>query len=333
MKRTEILGRWGINRLIEVAKGRWLVVIVVGILLGIFAGVAIEEKAVVIQVDGQQVTLRTFKSTVGEALSQTEIQLGAQDRVIPDPGTKLKDGMQIQVLRAFPVQLIVDGEVREVVTPPATVQEVLELAGIKMGPLDQVSPALSEAVTGGVRVQIIRVEEKMMTADVEIPYPVDRRQDQNLERGINRVLQKGRNGLERQLVKVTYENGKEVKREVISSEVIKEPVKAIIAMGSLTSVSRGGQRLNFDRAMVMTATAYTYTGHNTATGIPPYVGGIAVDPKVIPLGTKLYVDGYGFATAVDCGGAIVGNRIDVFLETERECQRWGRRQVKVFVLN
>lgn len=332
MKLADLSSRRGIGHLAEAVKGRWLVVLVVGIFMVAFAGLAIAGKSVVIQADGRQVAVMTFKTTVGEALAQANIVLGDYDSVVPAKSEKIEEGIQIQVLRAFPVKLMVDGQVKEIITPVKTVDELIKMAGVQLGPLDRVSPELTVTVSPDVPVEVIRVEEKTITVNVEIPYAVDRRQDQTLERGINRVVQKGKNGLEKQLTKVTYENGREIKREVISSEVVKEPTRSVIAMGSLTSVSRGGERLNFDRALEMTATAYTYTGRNTATGIPPYVGGIAVDPKVIPLGSKVYVDGYGYAKAVDRGGSIVGNRIDVFLETKQECNKWGRRQVKVFVL-
>lgn len=80
------------------------------------------------------------------------------------------------------------------------------------------------------------------------------------------------------------------------------------------------------------ATAYTWTGNRTATGTWPSRGTVAVDPKVIPLGTKLYIEGYGEAIAADTGGAIKGNIIDVYLPTEAECWQWGRRQVEVRVI-
>lgn len=82
---------------------------------------------------------------------------------------------------------------------------------------------------------------------------------------------------------------------------------------------------------VFESTAYTHTGDPTATGIMPYVGVIAVDPGVIPLGTHVYVEGYGDAIAADTGGAIQGEIIDVFLESEEECIQWGRRYVKIYV--
>ncbi|HAA10023.1 MAG TPA: hypothetical protein DCD98_09690 [Syntrophomonas sp.] len=85
------------------------------------------------------------------------------------------------------------------------------------------------------------------------------------------------------------------------------------------------------RELLMEATAYSYTGFRTFTGTWPKRGTIAVDPKVIPLGSRLWVEGYGFGEAEDTGGAIKGHIVDVFLENEEACREWGRRKVKVRV--
>ena len=92
-------------------------------------------------------------------------------------------------------------------------------------------------------------------------------------------------------------------------------------------VSRGGERV-----MVMEATAYTWTGQRTASGTWPAVGTVATDTEVIPLGTKIWVEGYGEAVALDTGGAVKGNIIDIYLPTEDQCLQWGRRQVEVRVI-
>ena len=92
-------------------------------------------------------------------------------------------------------------------------------------------------------------------------------------------------------------------------------------------VSRGAERV-----MMMEATAYTWTGNRTASGTWPAVGTAAVDPKVITLGTKLYIEGYGPAVALDTGGAIRGHIIDLYMESEDECWAWGRRTVKVRII-
>ena len=80
------------------------------------------------------------------------------------------------------------------------------------------------------------------------------------------------------------------------------------------------------------ATAYTWTGYRTATGTWPSRGTVAVDPEVIPLGTKLYIEGYGEAVAEDTGGLVKGNIIDLYFPTESECWEFGRRQVEVRIL-
>jgi len=80
------------------------------------------------------------------------------------------------------------------------------------------------------------------------------------------------------------------------------------------------------------ATAYTWTGYRTATGTWPSRGTVAVDPRVIPLGTELHIEGYGAAVAADTGGAIQGQRVDLYMDTEHECLQWGRRQVEVRVV-
>ena len=92
-------------------------------------------------------------------------------------------------------------------------------------------------------------------------------------------------------------------------------------------VSRGA-----DRILVMECTAYTWTGNRTASGTWPAVGTVATDPEVIPLGSRLYVEGYGEAVAEDTGGLVKGNIIDIYLPTEDQCWQWGRRQVEVRVL-
>jgi 3D (Asp-Asp-Asp) domain-containing protein len=83
------------------------------------------------------------------------------------------------------------------------------------------------------------------------------------------------------------------------------------------------------RTIEVVATAYTYTGHRTFTGTVPIRGTVAVDPKVIPLGTRLWVEGYGPGIAVDTGGAIRGRKVDLFMTSRSECLNFGRRVVMV----
>ncbi|MGF7185227.1 3D (Asp-Asp-Asp) domain-containing protein [Desulfitispora alkaliphila] len=99
-----------------------------------------------------------------------------------------------------------------------------------------------------------------------------------------------------------------------------------------TNVASRGDVRGAKEVYTMEATAYTHTGNPTATGIYPYVGVVAVDPNVIPLGSKLYIEGYGFGLAADTGGAIKGDIVDVFMDTREEALQWGRRNVNVYLM-
>jgi 3D (Asp-Asp-Asp) domain-containing protein len=207
------------------------------------------------------------------------------------------------------------------------------LAGFKLGPQDIIKTQAVEKTVPDQVIEVIQVTEQQVQIEEKIPYETERISDNTLEKGLSRTLKTGQAGVAVNTVNITYHNGKEVNRKVVDSETKVPPIKAVVAMGTITSISRGGLNLNFDRACYMTASAYTYTGRNTSCGMKPAVGLVAVDPSVIPLGTKLYIEGYGYATAADTGGAIKGNRIDLFMEDKSQCLSWGKRMVKVYVLN
>ena len=187
------------------------------------------------------------------------------------------------------------------------------------------------------------------------------------------------NGSVRRTAYVTYENGREVKREILSEMVQKYPVKEIVLgnidhslkpqenSGSVTATvtqssryqdtqlslqstgepNNGRQTLYPEveiagaaRTLTCLGTAYSCDGRPgiTATGTTVHIGTVAVDPKVIPLGSKMYIvsnDGryvYGFCTAEDTGGLIKGNRVDLYFNTTEECFQFGARPVTVYIL-
>ena len=228
-------------------------------------------------------------------------------------------------------QLIADGKTQEVFTEKTVTKDILEEAQFILGAEDKVIPALDEVVEK--EIQVIRVSRETVEEKRSLSFSIEKKDSQELYQGETRVLQKGKKGLEKQIYEVILEDGKEIARNLVKKIIVKEPVKQIIAFGTQQVVSRGGSTLNFKKSLSMSATGYTHTGNRTCTGIWPSVGIVAVDPKVIPLKTRLYIDGYGYATAMDTGGSIKGNRIDLFFETKKEAFKWGRRQVRVFILN
>ncbi len=144
--------------------------------------------------------------------------------------------------------------------------------------------------------------------------------------------------------------GKDIKaqKELLSKATEKE--KQLLAAETTktysvsSSVSQSGtlsrgmsKSVSYSKVLNMQATAYSGDAVTASGSATVRDGGgystIAVDPRVIPLGSRVYVEGYGYAVAEDTGGAIKGNIIDLFFPTEGECESWGRRSVTVYILN
>lgn len=228
------------------------------------------------------------------------------------------------------IKLIADGKIIEFNTEKTLTGEILAEAGITIGHEDRVLPSVDEVTED--KIQIIRVSRKTVEEKKALPFCTEERQSTELFKGETRILEKGEKGTEKHVYEIIQEDGKEIKRNLIKKVTVKEPVNQVVALGKRGLVSRSGEILKLEKAMEMSATAYTHTGRKTYTNVWPSVGVVAVDPKLIPLGSRLYIDGYGFATALDIGSSIKGNRIDLFFETKEEALKWGRRKVQVFVL-
>jgi 3D (Asp-Asp-Asp) domain-containing protein len=314
-------------------KGSFLIasILTLGLLLGSLAFAL--QKPVTIEVDGNLIKSTVlFSGTVGDVLDQNRIVLEGNDSVEPSRDTAVKKNMQIIVTRAFSVKVMADGVTREIYTTPVTVKEAIALAGFTLGDKDIVKTLPEAMVVPNQEIDVIRVTQQTITEDETMPYQVEKTTDSTLEQGLSRTLKAGKNGVARNTLLVTYYDGQEAKRDIVSIETLVQPVNQVVAMGNITSVSRGGEHLNFTEARYMQATAYTYSGFHTATGNNPAVGMVAVDPTVIPLGSKMYIEGYGYAWAADTGGAVKGDVIDVFLEDHSQCVNWGRKTVKVYLL-
>lgn len=291
------------------------------------------QKPVSIEVDGKLIKSSVFFSgTVREVLDKNHITLKEKDKVEPSLNAPVKKKMKITVVRAFKVKVVADGCSREVLSIPVSIKEAIKLAGFQLGEQDIIKTTATSLTIPNQEIEIIRVTQEEQEVKETIAFQVERTSDNTLERGLSRTIKQGKNGVALNTFKVTYHNGKEVKREVIGSKTLLEPVNKLVALGTITSVSRAGQRLDFREAKYMNASAYTYTGRNTATGKQPAVGLVAVDPSVVPMGSKLYIEGYGYAEAADTGGAIKGNRLDLFMEERSQCLNWGNRTVKVYML-
>lgn len=291
------------------------------------------EKSVSIADDGQTVTVHTFKTTVGDLLEDEGIIITTGDLVEPGLDARLENDQTITITRAFDICIKADNQQKIVHSTPLTVRDALHAAGVTLGANDVVSVPLDQTVTKAQNITVSRITYDYVVHEASIAAPVERKEDHTLERGITKTVQKGRDGVVENTYKVTYKDGVKIAAEVVSVKVVREAKSKIVAYGTITTASRGGTTFQFERALMVTATAYTATSFHTASGTDPKVGTIAVDPSVIPLGTKVYVVGYGYAVAEDTGGAIKGNKIDVFLESESACLKWGVKKVKIYILD
>ena len=177
-----------------------------------------------------------------------------------------------------------------------------------------------------------------------IPFTTHEVRSSELRVGTSKTVRAGVSGRKVVTYEVTYAGDSEVSRRVVSTRVIQEPKPEVIYVGVATGENSRGRyaaRGYFSgrRVVTMVATGYdpnpaSNGGSNrTSTGIKVGYGVAAVDPKFIPIGTKLYIEGYGYAVAADVGGAIKGNRIDLGHDSARGARNVGRRTVRVHILN
>jgi len=185
---------------------------------------------------------------------------------------------------------------------------------------------------------LVSIVEKRET----IPFSTQRKDSSELRAGTSKTVRVGVEGVKLVQYKVVMQNGVETNKEVVSSKVLKQPQTEVVAVGRKTQkfASRGGY-FSGKKVISMVATGYSpsprenggSTSGRTALGLKIGHGVVAVDPKYIPLGTRLFIEGYGNAVAADTGGSIKGNRIDLGHDTYRAAQAVGRRTVKVHILD
>ena len=307
----------------------FLLVLVVAV-GAIFYLVMLKEIDVVVGDDVIQVD--TFAKTVGEVLAEAGVELEEADAVSAALDSVALDRQTIEVYRAFDIEVEVDGEVVQVHSAPISVAQALELAGVELGPDDVVSHPVADMVEEPTRICVQKLQQEIEVVTETLAPGIERYEDAELSLGQTRVIREGKAGVVEKTIRVSSLNGEEVKREVLESRVVEEPQNTIIAYGRSTLASREDNDFRYQEVKTVEATAYHMPNSRTATGTIPRVGVIAVDPEVIPLGSVVYVEGYGFAVAEDTGGAIKGDRIDIYLDSEEECIQWGRRDVTIYII-
>jgi 3D (Asp-Asp-Asp) domain-containing protein len=280
------------------------------------------------------------RPTVGAALAAIGAGFSEYDRVRPSPSTALSGGLHVYVERATPVLLSVGGKAAaDVHTHAKTVAELLEERGVKLAERDSVEPELATRLSEGMTVAVTVVGERTETEEWALPYSTFYRDDPDLLVGEYADIQSGVNGYVHREYSVVYENGVEVSRALVLAETV-PPTHEVIAQGTAAPApvavaavvsAPSGQ---CGRTVTVWATWYTAAsagGGGTATGTTVRKGTVAVDPRVIPLGTSMYIPGYGYGVAEDTGGAVVGNIIDLGYGPN-DVKDWRSRYVDICIL-
>ncbi|MFX0548365.1 3D domain-containing protein [Hathewaya histolytica] len=313
-------------------------------------------KTVTVTIDNKDTEITTLSSNLSTVLSENNISLGEKDWISVPADSKIKNGDKINIKKAINVALSVDGKQLNVKTVKNTVGDVLTEQDVKLNKLDKISPEIDSKIKEGLNVSITRVEEKILENKQKVDFSKEVKKTDDYEKGTEKIVQDGKHGEKLISTKVVYEDGKEVSRKVVEEKIIKKPINQILAVGTKMMIkprnSRGskqGSPMGYSKKISLTATAYTADFNHLGVRDDPYAGmtasgnrakrnpngysTIAVDPTVIPLGTKVYVEGYGLAVAEDTGGAIKGNKIDLFMDTYAQTQQWGVRTVNLYILN
>lgn len=319
---------------------------ILGSFLVVFTGMAkaydVSATNVKISDNDNSYSVKTNASTVSELLTEEEVSLNELDTINVNTDDKLKDNMEIIIKRAFSVNVSIDGK------DPVKVKTNQETVGKIIADLRKEhgteyileSGSSSFKAEPNMNIKINSVKETNETRKEEIPFETRIVETDDLEIGEEEVSVQGENGLSETEVKTLYVGGKVSSIKDGETKVVKEPVDKVILKGTrepepvVPTISTNKGEFEIVKEYSMKATAYTEIGNNiTASGMRAAVGVVAVDPRVIPLGTKLYVEGYGYAIAGDTGGAIKNNRIDLYFNTERECVNYGvKNNIKVYVL-
>ncbi len=337
-----------------------------GVLTALLSQTAFAQNSYMIT-DGDHVTMHQSYSTDPDVvLDEVGIELSEEDTYT----TSYNDGVsRIDIQRMQLVTVNVRGKQSVIGTYGETAQQLLDRLGVVLSAYDTLSCAPDAESYDGMYIAVVLRREEFVEYDSPVAFETNYFEDPTLEEGVEIVLTEGSDGLIHRKEQIVYENGIEVARLTLEETVVTEPVNALIVrgpqsvlreqpdepeyvapaaeeastasdIGSDTITTAGGTTYTYRDKLTVTCTAYSCEGYTgiTATGTVARVGAVAVDPRYIPLGTKMYIvsnDGqyvYGYCVAEDTGGSIKGMKIDLYFDTVAECWDFGVRTCTVYVI-
>lgn len=294
-------------------------------------------KTVNISIDGNQETFVTYKQNVKDVLQEQGYSINEKDKVQPSLEAKISKDQTIAVKKAVLVNIVIAGTGREILTAEDTIgdmldqeAEILEAEGVQYRAEDIVTPSRETVISEDMNIQLVNVLEEEVTDLEAIPYETEQSVDYGQLDTYREVTKLGVSGEKEVTYKVLKHDDQIVAKVKVGEKPITAPENESVTVGGSTlKVNRSGESYQSKKTMYMESTAYsgggiTATGRSVAYN-PGGLSVIAVDPRVIPLGSLVEVAGYGRAIAADTGGAIKGNIIDVYFDSSSVCSSWGRK--------
>lgn len=308
--------------------------------------------------DGEKThKIRTLSNDVESAIEMAGFS-GEKYKVL---SVNAKGGTtHIDLAYTFPVYITSGNETIEVAAIETTVAQILADAGFNVDKYDMVQPSLDTVVSDTVYIDYTNIDYVPGSYTEKIPAKIDTVYSDKLEEGTTTLVE-GKDGQQQINYTAKVVNG--VTTETVIDNCItlsaavngtktvgtkkaavttSENVKSVSTLkpSSAIELDENGDPVNYKKCITVQATAYTYTGNKCSTGVAPQPGYIAVNPKVIPYGTKMYIkssDGayiYGYAVAADTGGFIKSrpNNVDLFMSSKAACTAFGRRNVEIYIL-
>lgn len=309
---------------------------------------------ITVNADGESRKVKLhYGDTAMQAVLKAGFNMAPNDQLCEAANAVLTENAELSITRYYHVNVVADGKTQNVLVKEGDVSSALAAASVTLGEEDFTDVALEEAPSEGLTVKVSRVTYEEETQTETVDYTVKKVETDDLYKGETKVQTKGVEG-ERTIV---YRNklidGEVVETTEVSNEVTKEPVQQVELVGTKTRpsgyasisadgtlIDHNGNKVSYTKAYTGRCTAYTGGGW-TATGRPAQYGNIAVNPNVIPYGSKLYIcspDGsivYGYAIAADTGGFASQGYImaDLYYDTYQQCANFGVRNMTIYVLS
>jgi len=290
---------------------------------------------------GVESAYATEAKTFGELLAERGIKVDADDYLSAPESTPLADGMSFEYRPAVHVTIAVGKHKVSLHTAAPTVTDALAEARIALGPRDAVVPDRRSSLEPNEIVRVTVVNAWTVHTQRTFAQAIVKRWNAHLALGKTRIVTRGVSGIREITTRYTRHGNAPIRGRLIASRIIRHARPEIIERGTMVAnAGTGFAGSEFARlarnVLHVIATAYIAGCYKcsgiTANGMHAGFGIIAVDPHLIPLGSKLMIPGYGRAIAGDTGGAIVGHRVDLGMNHLADAMRFGRRAMTVYVL-